>query len=164
MTSVGRLSIRDIIESDASRRTLETALSCDSISGSRAVAVDRVFTGGKFVTGAIGLGLLATTGLLGAVAFPVAIGAAVLGGIGLMQIGRAAKHLRRYGSTPSLLGFDAAVGLGLSATTFTVLNWFYVSGTMPGWVAGTVALLTFEFGVLLLVLVLRALFRGLREP
>ena len=158
------MSILELIESRTSEAVVESMSQSASISKSRNLAVSRVFQGGVLVAGALSLGGLVGVGLFGAAAFGVATGATLLGGFGLIQLGRAATHLRRYGSTHALVGFDAAAGLGLSVTGFAALYWLYISGLVPGWITGTVFLLGVEFGVLLLLLVLRTLLRWATHP
>ena len=136
----------------------------ESVAVSRRRAARQIFEGSLLVCGSVGLGLLAGFGTFGGATLLVTLGATVVGGVGLVQIGRAARHARRYGSTKSLLAFEAAAGLGLASIGFAVANWFYSTGATPGWVAGTAMLLAVEFAVLLVLLTLRTLLRWASEP
>jgi hypothetical protein len=83
----------------------------------------------------------------------------VLGGFGLLEIGRAARHFLKYGSRSSQVAFLSTAGLGASAVVAGFANWigvtfggevwrFLVHWSMNG---------VYTFGVILLLSVLRAL-------
>jgi hypothetical protein len=87
------------------------------------------------------------------------MGAMALGGIGLVELGRAATHVRKYGSRASLIGFGATAGLGLSTVAAALSNWIGVAlgGGVWRWAVHWSMNAVYSFGLLVILLVLRAL-------
>jgi hypothetical protein len=84
---------------------------------SREIAVRHIFRGG--VTSLAGFtalagGVFTTYGL----SWALGLGGLAIGGAGLIELGRAALHMRRYGSDRGALILGGAVGLGVS-----LLSW-----------------------------------------
>jgi hypothetical protein len=134
-----------------------------SIEMSREIAVSRVLRGGAFVLGGALLSV-ATAALWGVASssglpFALGMGAMALGGIGLVELGRAAAHLRKYGSKASLIGFVATAGLGLSTVTAASSNWIGVTlgGDVWSWIVHWSMNAVYSLGAVVLVSVLRAL-------
>ena len=125
---------------------------------SREVAVRRVLQGGGAVLGALGLG--AVYGLLGQppiLVLPVALTIVLFTGGELVQLGRAAAHFHRFGSTAAAVGFSAAGGLGLSLPVFQLLNLLAFYGvSAPSWVFMGLGATTLGLAGIVLLVVLRA--------
>jgi len=135
-----------------------------SVELSRKIAVQRVFQGGALVSaGAVLSG--ATMSFLGIDSFSLSMVGMGLLGFGLVQLGRAAKHLKKYGSRASLIGFVTATGLGLSLVSLAVSQ-SIGDPTSPVWAwavrAGIWAY--YGFGTVMLLLVLRALILWAVDP
>ena len=127
----------------------------ESVVASRGVAVRRVLQGGGSILGALGLG--SAYGILGLPLLPAALTVVVLTGGGLVQLGRAAGHFRRFGSTAALVGFSAAGGLGLSLTALNVLNILaYYGVSAPSWIFMGLGATTLGLAGIALLVVLRA--------
>lgn len=134
-----------------------------SVEMSREIAVARVFRGGALVLG--GALLSVATATLNGVAvssglpFALGMGAMALGGIGLVELGRAATHVRKYGSRASLVGFVATAGLGLSTVSAALSNWIGVTlgGDVWSWAVHWSMNAVYSLGVFVLLLVLRVL-------
>ncbi len=133
-----------------------------SVELSREIAVQRIFLGGaSVVAGAV---LFAVeNGLPGlSTSFSMQMAAMGLGGLGLVQLGRAAKHLLKYGSRASVIGFVAAAGLGLSTVSIAVIQWIGMT-LLPGpnpalaWAVHWLSWGFYGFGIVMLLVVLRAL-------
>lgn len=126
------------------------------IQRSREIAVQRIFQGGASI---IAAAVLVAEPLQ---SFSLDMVGLVLGGLGLVQLGRAAKHLKKYGSRVSLIGFWTATALGLSTVSLAVFNWIGVAVSaklVPGWIwlfRGSLWAY-YGFGTVMLLLVLRAL-------
>jgi hypothetical protein len=89
---------------------------------SRSDAVNSVVRGGAtFVLGVGGL-IAATSGVLGSASLWAGLGAVVLGGAGLIRLGRAARHVVRFGSRRAALTFRAAGTLGVVAVAWPLLE------------------------------------------
>ena len=134
-----------------------------SLERSREIAVRRIFRGRALVLG--GAGLFAATGALYGVTlstglpFALGMGAMALGGAGLVELGRAATHLKRYGSRASLAGFAAVAGLGVSTVTAAVANWIGVAVGGEIWLPVVHWAMNgvYTLGVVVLLMVLRVL-------
>ena len=102
-----------LVESRQLADPLEQRDGPTSIELSREIAVQRVFQGGvSIIAGVVLFGVEnALPGLSTSISMQMA--AMGLGGLGLVQLGRAAKHFLKYGSRASVIGFAAAAGLGL---------------------------------------------------
>lgn len=109
--------MEDLVEIGQGSAFLNEAERPGSIESSRRLAVQRVFGGGALVLGGALLsgataaiyGLAVSSGL----PFALGMGAMALGGAGLVELGRAATHLGKYGSRASLIGFLATADWGL---------------------------------------------------
>ncbi len=105
-----------------------TKASGHSIFGSRESAVNAVIHGGA--TAALGFGgTIASAYLLfGPASLLVGLGATFIAGAGLVYVGRAARHLLRFGSRSSAVGFLSAGALGVLAATWPILAGLGISG------------------------------------
>ena len=111
------------------------ATGVSALALSRGVAVDRIFTGSVLTLSGAGLGVGASL-LLGSPPPLLAAGLLTLAcfglmGTGLALIGRAAKHLWRFGETGGALFLAALGGLGVSSLVFVVPMLAVVFG-VPG--------------------------------
>ena len=93
------------------------------------------------------------------VPFALCMGGFVLGGLGLVEIGRATRHFLRYGSRTSQLAFVATAGFGLSTVCAGLSNWIGV--TLGGEVWRPIVHWSmngfYGFGTIVVLLALRAL-------
>ena len=146
----------DLVESEQLAELPEQRDRPTSIELSREIAVQRIFQGGASIIAGAALLLKPLQ------SFSLDMVALVLGGLGLVQLGRAAKHLKKYGSRASLIGFVTATALGLSTVSLAVFNWIGVVisvGSIPGWIwfFRTSLWAYYGFGIVMILLVLRAL-------
>ena len=155
-------TVNDLVESGQLAEPPEARDRPTSVELSRKIAVQRTFQGGALVgAGAVLLGV--TASFFGIDSFSLSMVAMGLGGLGLVQLGRAAKHLKKYGSRASLIGFVSAAGLGLSTVSIAVSQWF--GATLPGpnpgllWAVRGLIWGYYGFGTVMLLIVLRALVR-----
>lgn len=153
-------TVNDLVESERLAELSEEGDRPTSVELSRKIAVQRIFQGGaSVVAGAV---LLAVeNGLPGlSTSFSMQMAAMGLGGLGLVQLGRAAKHLLKYGSRASVIGFVAAAGLGLSTASIAVIQWIGMT-LLPNpalaWAVHWLARGFYGFGIVMLLVVLRAL-------
>ena len=152
----------DLVESGQLAEPPKQGTRVTSVELSRKIAVQRIFLGGtSVVAGAV---LFAVENALPGLStsFSMQMAAMGLGGLGLVQLGRAAKHLLKYGSRASVIGFFAAAGLGLSAASIAVLQWIgmtLITGPNPAlrWAVHWLGWGFYGFGIVLLLVVLRAL-------
>ncbi len=94
------------------------------------------------------------------------MGGFVLGGLALVEIGRATRHFLKYGTRTSLVGFVATAGLGLSAVCAGSSNWIGVTvggGIWRGIVHWSMNGL-YGFGTIVVLLALRALILRAVDP
>ena len=134
-----------------------------TVVASRKVAVRRVLQGGGSILAALGLG--SALGLLSLPMLPVAVTVVVLTGGGLVQLGRAARHFHRFGSTAAVIGFSCAGGLGVSLTllnAFSVLAFYGVSA--PYWIMMALGVTSLGLAGLVLLVVLRSVLRLVMAP
>lgn len=156
-------TVNDLVESGQLGELSEEGTRPTSVELSREIAVQRVFQGGALVSaGAVLVG--ATMSFLEIDSFALSTAGMGLGGLGLVQLGRAAKHFMKYGSRASLIGFVAAAGLGLSAVSIAVIQWIgmtFLPGPNPAlaWAVHWLAQGFYGFGIVMLLVVLRALMR-----
>ena len=131
-----------------------------SIESSREVAVRRVFRGGRTaLAGAVLMGAASFFGVSSGLPFALGMGGFVLGGLGLVEIGRATRHFLKYGTRTSLVGFVATSGFGLSAVCAGLSNWIGVTvggGIWRGIIHWSMNGL-YGFGTIVVLLALRAL-------
>ena len=156
-------TVNDLIESGQLAELSEEGNRPPSVELSREIAVQRIFQGGALVSaGAVLVG--ATMSFLAIDSFSLSMVGMGLGGLGFVQLGRAAKHFMKYGSRASLIGFATATALGLSTVSLVVFNWIGVvlsTRAVPGWIwffRGSLWAY-YGFGIVMLLLVLRALVR-----
>lgn len=131
----------------------------DRLEQPRETAVRRVFRGGVITVAASAL-LLASTPFGVATGWSFALGMAGFAGVGLglLEIGRAARHFIRFGTRSSQLTVLATAGLGASTAVAGLANWIGVTfgaevlKPVIHWAMNGV----YSFGVLTLLLVLRA--------
>ena len=90
----------------------------DSISQSRGRAVNAVIRGGAAAGLGFGAVFASSLGVFGSASLLVGLGAALVAGTGLVWVGRAARHLLRFGSKGSAIGFVSAGALGVVAATW----------------------------------------------
>ena len=131
-----------------------------SIESSREVAVRRVFRGGgAALAAAVLMGATSFFGVSSGLPFALGMGGFVLGGLGLVEIGRATRHFLKYGTRTSVVGFVATAGVGLSAVCAGFSNWIGVTvggGIWRGLVHWSMNGL-YGFGTIVVLLALRAL-------
>ena len=133
-----------------------------SIELSREIAVQRVFQGGvSIIAGVVLFGVEnALPGLSTSISMQMA--AMGLGGLGLVQLGRAAKHFLKYGSRASVIGFAAAAGLGLCTASIALIQWIGITmwpNRGLAWLVHWLAQGYYGFGIVVLLVVLRSLLR-----
>lgn len=145
----------------------ETVRDPASVGSSRALAVRRVFRGGlASLSGALLTGVASYFGVASGVPFALGMASFVLGGFGLVEIGRAARHFLRYGSRSSQLAFLSTAGLGASAVLAGFSNWIGVTfggaiwEVLVHWSMNGV----YTFGVIVLLSALRVLILWAVEP
>ncbi len=155
-------TVNDLGESGQLAELSEEGNRPTSVELSREMAVQRIFLGGaSVVAGAV---LFAVeNGLPGlSTSFSMQMAAMGLGGLGLVQLGRAAKHLLKYGSKASVIGFVAAAGLGLSTVSIAVIQWVGMTlwpNPALAWAVHWWSWGFYGFGIVMLLLVLRGLMR-----
>jgi hypothetical protein len=109
----------------------------ESIESSRENAVQRVFRGASTaLVGAVVMGAASFFGVSSGLPFTLGICGFVLGGLGLVGLGRATRHFVKYGTRASLVGFVATAGLGASAVFAGLSNWIGV--TLGGGIWGAI--------------------------
>lgn len=151
--------VTPLLEGEVTHRDAD-APEPSSLRFSRAMAVHRVFRGG--IATAVGA-VLTGVGILGGAAsgapFALSMAGFALGGLGLVEMSRAASHFLKYGSRGAQVAFLATAGLGASSVLAGLSNWlgvtfggevwrFLVHWSMNG---------VYTFGVIVLLGVLRAL-------
>ena len=155
-------TVNDLVESGQLGEPPEGRDRPSSVELSREIAVQRIFLGGaSVVAGAV---LFAVeNGLPGlSTSFSMQMAAMGLGGLGLVQLGRAAKHLLKYGSRASVIGFVAAAGLGLSTVSIAVIQWIGMTlwpNPALAWAVHWLSWGFYGFGIVMLLVVLHALLR-----
>ncbi len=129
----------------------------DSIEHSRQLAVQRVFRGGIALSLGLGLVIAIEAALLPRI--PMLYAAMVLGGLGAVQMGRATKHLIRFGSKTSLVGFTAIAGSGVSFAVGVTLNFLRnVMGVpVPQWLLNALGISAYGLTVVVVLVVLKAI-------
>ncbi|MGD2123168.1 MAG: hypothetical protein PVJ76_15560 [Gemmatimonadota bacterium] len=93
----------------------------DSVSLSRQSAVNAVFRGGTTAVLALGATYASVSFLPSPFSILVALGTTFVAGAGLVELGRAARHLLRFGSRLPALALLSAGGFGALALTWSVL-------------------------------------------
>ena len=158
-----RCAVEDLVETGPVPYPMDEVERPGSIESSRGAAVQRVVRGGALILGGATLGG-ATAALYGlavssGLPFALGMGAMAMGGAGLVELGRAATHFRKYGSTTSLIAFLATTGWGLSTVTAALSNWIGVTvgGTVWSVILHWSMNAFYSLGVVILLLVLRAL-------
>ena len=89
-----------------------------SLLESREAAVSQVFSGGLAALFGTGAFLGGIYGLFGAASFPIALTSVLVASAGLLQLSKAIRHLRRFGSKNAVAGL-----LGTGVLGATVIFW-----------------------------------------
>ncbi len=135
-----------------------------AVQESRKRAVSHIATGGAAgLIGGVGLAVALST--MGSLSLISGLLGSAVAGLGMIQLGRAAIHLRRYGSDRGALALAATAGLGASLVGAMLSVLPAVLAPVPALASlNFVSMIgVFGFGVFILLLTIGALVRWLAE-
>lgn len=129
----------------------------DSVSRSRGRAVNAVIRGGAAAALGFGTVFASSHGVFGSASLLVGLGAALVAGAGLVWVGRAARHLLRFGSKRGAIGLLSAGALGIVAATWPVTVVLRRTGTWsaPMWLREFLGMSLLGLSMVVLFFVLR---------
>jgi hypothetical protein len=138
----------------------------DSVTVSRQSAVNAVFRGGTTAVVALGVTYASVSFLPNPFNLLVALGATFVAGAGLVQLGRAARHLLRFGSRLPALAFLSAGGFGALALIWSVLMGLQTFGllTVPMALRQVLGAASMGTGILLVLSVLGVVLQWVFSP
>lgn len=138
----------------------------DSVSVSRQSAVNAIFRGGTTAVLALGTTYASVSFLPSPFNLLVALGTTFVAGAGLVQLGRAARHLLRFGSRLPAVALLSAGGFGALALTWSVLMGLQTFGllSVPMALRQVLGAASMGTGILLLLSVLGVVLQWVISP
>jgi hypothetical protein len=130
-----------------------------SISESRESAVNAVIRGGATVVLGFGGTFASTYGLFGSASLLVGLGSVLIAGAGLVYAGWAARHLLRFGSRSSAVGFLSGGALGILVATWPILAALGGEQRLPIWFKQLFGRSVLGLSLIVLFFVLRVVVR-----